>query len=262
MKINEYNLDASCVSRLPISSMKRAFIAYSIKKRWLNTTEFRKECLSTIEYRDISRFDEMAGLILFVQPIKRAKCRRLFVICSIVLDHLVNAKDDRLVEAVRFAWKTKMFHSYLKQEVTRNALHRLSTENAKFLEYFLVQEHPNDVWVKKYLPPANDTVAPPNGRFESIRTLTRKKWYLEGDIEECQMCSFRPRKGPDFWQPLYKGIRFVFRFTSRCNACDDRAMKRGLCKRSASEEIGHWQTWDTAATASTGSIGFEEMFGK
>jgi hypothetical protein len=254
-------VDASCVPRLPITSLKRAFVAHSSKHIWLNPTEFRAECLGVIAYGEIGHFGELGGLLLFVQPAKAARCRRWFVKCSIVLDLIISTKGDDLVDVVRFAWKSKVLNPPLKYELTRNAFHRLDTARAKFLEYFLVEEHPKDTWVKKYLPPAKDTLAPRKGQFRKLEELTLELWHLEGDIEECQMCGFRPRKGPVLWETFYRKARFVFRFTRLCTRCNNRTMKRGLRKRPVSEGIGHWQTWDTAATTSTGNIGLE-LFGQ
>jgi hypothetical protein len=255
-------VDAFYISRLPLFSLQRIHATHSIERQGLSLAEFRTECLSAVAYRDISGFGEMASLLLFVQPAKAARCRRWFVTCAIVLELFINSKDDELVDVVRFVWKTRLLCPTLKYELTRNALYRLKTAHAKYLCHLLVQENAQDTWIKSHPALSENAQAPPDGRFKKINELTLKDWHLAGDLEECRLCGYRPRKRSVLWEIPYKLVRFVFRWNRYCKACGNRTMGRKLCKRPASEGLGEWEEWDAAAVTSSGGIGLQELFGE
>ncbi|PJF19856.1 hypothetical protein PSACC_00313 [Paramicrosporidium saccamoebae] len=154
----------------------------------------------------------------------------------------------------------RMLCPALKHEMTLNALHRLSTDRAKFLRYFLVQEHARDVWVQTHLATSGDAQAPPSNRFKCARDLTLKHWYSAGHLEECWFCGYRPPKRWVVSEVPYRGLRYVFRCARRCKTCGHRTLGRGLRMRPASEKPWDWWTWDVAAATSSEEIGLGRLF--
>jgi hypothetical protein len=226
-------IEISRVPLLPIPSLQRIIATRTSELRGLNPTEFKMYCLDAFNCLDMSRFHQMAGLLLFVWPTEAAKCRRWHVRNALALNLFIESDDDELVDVVRLIWKTGVLTQALKHDLTLNALYRLG-KNANHLWYLLNEEHAGDAWIRARLPASViDAQAPPSNRLKRIEELTLECWYLAGER-------------PVPLETTCKSWRYVIRYTRQCKTCDYRTMDRRLFKRPISKEPrkhgmgGHW----------------------
>ncbi|PJF18825.1 hypothetical protein PSACC_01393 [Paramicrosporidium saccamoebae] len=89
-------------------------------------------------------------------------------------------------ETVRYLWKHEMLDPVIRQDLTLDAVSRLSKKFAKALCVFLRQEHSTDPWIRDALKrPREEGVNAEGVELRPFGELHLNLWYRPGRVTEC-----------------------------------------------------------------------------